>query len=333
MSEPGAGTPSESNPEETVPHCYRHPDRPTYVACVRCGRSICPECMRPAAVGFQCPEELKQNRAARVPRTLLGGPVTASGRDATSVIIAINVVVFVIMTASGTSFLGSHISLLFARFAEIPGRVRWSDTVVLQGTANGDWFRLFTSMFLHFGILHIASNMYVLFLVGPALERALGRMRFVALYLAAGFGGSVASFLLSGPTSIAAGASGAIFGLFGAYYVVARRLGGETGPIVGTIVLNLVISVAIPNIDIRAHLGGLVVGALLGAVLAYAPRERRNTVQAGGFLVVVVALVVLSVARGSVIRKDEAQPALGLRSTTAVAVPAAPRSSVSSPTA
>jgi membrane associated rhomboid family serine protease len=166
-------------------------------------------------------------------------------------------------------------------------------------------------MFLHFGILHIASNMYVLFLVGPALERALGRTRFVALYLVAGFGGSVASFLLSGPNEVAAGASGAIFGLFGAYYVVARKMGGETGAIIGTIVVNLFISVAIPNIDIRAHIGGLIVGAILGAVLAYAPRQQQLLVQVGGFGVVIVVIVVIAIGRGAHLRDQEDNPNVG----------------------
>jgi membrane associated rhomboid family serine protease len=267
--------------------------------------------MHPAAVGFQCPEELKDaRRTARAPRTVLGGQVAHRGRDATTILIGINVLVFVIMTASGTSFFGSHVSTLFERFALVSTSGNYgngSSFNHLEGVADGAWYRLITAMFLHFGILHVASNMYVLFLVGPALERALGRTRFVALYFVAGFGGSVASFLLGSPTEIGAGASGAIFGLFGAYYVVARKFGGETGAIVGTIVVNLFISVAIPNIDIRAHIGGLIVGAILGAVLAYAPRERRAVIQASGFVVVTVILVALAVFRGGQLRHDEKQ--------------------------
>jgi membrane associated rhomboid family serine protease len=329
----GAGSPDESHHDESdhAPHCYRHPDRETYVACVRCGRPICPECMRPASVGFQCPEEFKDAaRTTRAPRTVLGGAVAHSGRDATTILIGLNVVVFLIMTASGTSFLGSsHISTLFARFALVSKSgtfVDGSSVTHLTGIANGAWYRLITAMFLHFGILHIASNMYVLFLVGPALERALGRTRFVALYFVAGFGGSVASFLLASTSEIGAGASGAIFGLFGAYYVVARKLGGETGAILGTIVVNLFISVAIPGIDIRAHIGGLITGAILGAVLAYAPRERQTAVQAGGFVVVAVILVVIAVVRGADIRHQQPSPSVNALASPAQAVTSPDRS-------
>lgn len=335
MTVPDAGGTGKGVPDHDSDRplrCYRHPDRKTYVSCVRCGRPICPDCMRPAAVGFQCPEELKEtDRSVRRPRTVLGGQVAHTGRSATSVLIALNAVIFVIMTASGTSFLGNHVSALFARFAEIPGRTAYSSTVIEQGVANGDWYRLVTAMFLHFGIVHIAANMYVLYIVGPPLEQALGRLRFTVLYLVAGFGGSVASFLFSGTHEIAAGASGAIFGLFGAYYVVARRIGAQTGAIVGVIVLNIFISVAIPNIDIRAHLGGLVVGGILGAILAYAPRLHRGAVQAGGFAVVTAILVVIAVARGADIRQQERQPNLNALGSPVVSALSVGRSAAASP--
>lgn len=313
MTEPDVG-----GADDEPPHCYRHPDRITYISCTRCGRPICSDCMRPAAVGFQCPEEIKETRrTTRAPRTVLGGRVHA-GRDVTTVLIGINVVVFLIMTVSGTGFFNGDPSLLFARFADLPGRLvvfHGSSTTTLDGVANGEWYRLVTSMFMHFGIIHLALNMYVLLLVGPPLEQALGRVRFTTLYLIAGFGGSVASFVFGSVTEIGAGASGAIFGLFGAYYVVARRIGAETGPIVATIAFNVVLSFAISNIDIRAHLGGLVVGSLMGAVMAYAPRgPQRSTIQAAGSIVIVAVLAVAAVLRAGVIRDDErGQPIPGAR--------------------
>ncbi|HEV7209245.1 MAG TPA: rhomboid family intramembrane serine protease [Mycobacteriales bacterium] len=299
--------------EARAPTCYRHPDRQTYISCVRCGRSICPECMRPAAVGFQCPEEVKEaQRSVRQPRTAFGGRVSA-GRNATTVLVALNVVVFLILVGSGTGFISGSISLLFARFADIPGRVvvigpNGAQTV-LQGVANGDYYRLVTAMFLHFGVIHLALNMYVLMLVGPTLEQSLGRVRFLALYFIAGIGGSVATFVFGSPTEIAAGASGAIFGLFGGYYVIARRIGASTGPIVATIVLNLVISFSVTFIDVRAHLGGLVTGAAVAAVLAYAPTARRTVVQAGGSLAILALLLGLAAVHApSVRRVDRSAP-------------------------
>ena len=308
MTEPDAGTAVDAN----APRCYRHPDRITYVSCTRCGRPICPDCMRPASVGFQCPEEVKETRrTTRAPRTVLGGRVQAGGRDVTSVLIGINVVIFVIMTASGTGFISGSPSLLFARFADLPGHIEilnadQTHRATLNGVANGEWYRLVTSMFMHFGIIHLALNMYVLLLVGPPLEKSLGRIRFTALYLIAGFGGSVASFVFGSVTELGAGASGAIFGLFGAYYIVARRIGAETGPILATIGINIAISFAISNIDIRAHLGGLATGALVGAIMAYAPRgPYRTWIQAGGSAVVLAALVVAAVVHAPTVRQDQ----------------------------
>jgi len=297
--------------------------------------------MRPASVGFQCPEEVKETRrTTRQPRTVLGGRVQVGGRDVTSVLIGINVLVFVIMTASGTGFLSGNPSLLFARFADLPGRLfvlsggsdfaacPSSQCTQLDGVANGEWYRLVTSMFMHFGIIHLALNMYVLLLVGPPLEKSLGRIRFTALYLIAGFGGSVASFFFGSVTELGAGASGAIFGLFGAYYVVARRIGAETGPILATIGINIAISFAISNIDIRAHLGGLATGALVGAIMAYAPRgPYRTWIQAGGSAVVLVALVIAAVAHAPSVRDDQRNGTPAVRiSLPAPPVPAGPGS-------
>jgi membrane associated rhomboid family serine protease len=161
------------------------------------------------------------------------------------------------------------------------------------GVATGEYYRLVTAAFLHAGPLHLLLNMFALASLGPQLESALGRLRFGALYGLSALGGSVLAFcltaqsseqvtwLLSSPRTLSVGASGAIFGLFGAYYVVVRRLGGPTGSILALLAVNLVITFAVPFIDWRAHLGGLVTGTLLAAAFAYAPRgPRRGRVQA-----------------------------------------------------
>jgi membrane associated rhomboid family serine protease len=262
--------------------CYRHPGRETGVRCTRCERPICPECMVPAAVGFQCPECLSEGRKSMRPvRTVYGGTVNRGGIDITRVLVGINVVVFVLTLLDGASAVdGGGQSAIYDRFALIPAEV-----------AGGEWYRLFSSMFLHFGLLHIAFNMWALWVIGGPLEALLGRVRFIALYVLSGLGGSVLSFS-TGPLLVkAAGASGAIFGLFAAMYVVNRQRGLETGPIVGLIAINLVFSFTFAGIDWRGHVGGLITGAVVAAVLAFAPRgPQRDRIQAAGCLGIALVL-------------------------------------------
>jgi len=258
-------------------HCYRHPGEFAGVRCTRCDRPICPRCMTAASVGFQCPECVSEgHRTVRQARTIYGGkvrPGTAPGL-VTRTLIAINVIVFIITASSGANiFSGSTgSSTVYDRFALIPVEV-----------AHGQWYRLITAAFLHYGILHIAFNMYALFLVGPQLEMVLGRLRFVTLYVLAGIGGGLLSMALGPLGEQAAGASGAIFGLFGALYIVARHLNLQTNGIAITIVANLVFTFAIPNIDWRAHVGGLVTGSAIALIISRAPQgPRRSQIQAMG---------------------------------------------------
>ena len=173
----------------------------------------------------------------------------------------------------------------------------------LVGVAQGQYYRLLTSAFLHeqglsgFGPLHIIFNMWALILVGPALERFLGRLRFLAVYLLSALGGSVLFYLLAPVNEFGLGASGAIFGLFGAYFVVARRLRVDSRSIIFLIVLNLGISFAVPGIAWQAHVGGLLTGGLLTAAYAYAPRSQRTLVQVGATVVVVALLVIAVLTR------------------------------------
>ncbi|HWC35579.1 MAG TPA: rhomboid family intramembrane serine protease [Mycobacteriales bacterium] len=243
--------------------------------------------MIPAAVGFQCPECVSDgHRTTRTARTVYGGRVRPgeSPGTVTRVLIAINVVVFIVTAASGANVVtgGTGKSTIYDRFALIPVAV-----------AHGEWYRLITAAFLHFGIFHIGFNMYALWLVGPQLEAVLGRLRFVTLYALAGIGGGILSVALGPFDERAAGASGAIFGLFAALYVVARHMKLNTGPIAATIGINLVLTFTISNIDWRGHVGGLVVGAALAAVFAFAPRgPSRERIQAVGVVVVAAVLAV-----------------------------------------
>jgi membrane associated rhomboid family serine protease len=203
-------------------------------------------------------------------------------------IIAINVVCFVASGFGKDSVLD--------RFGGLSHQVQQSD----------QYYRFLTSMFLHVSFFHIASNMISLLIVGPAVEVMLGRTRFVALYLLAGLGGSVASYLFAPAGSVGAGASGAIFGVMGAYVVLARRRHQPLAPVVLLIGLNLVFGFAVPGIDWRDHLGGLVVGmALAGAydlaaLVRQPPRRIALTVGASAAVLVVLVLIVKAVPPGHI---------------------------------
>lgn len=268
-------------------YCYRHPAAATGVHCTRCGRPICPKCMVPAAVGFHCPECMAEGRkTTRAARTIYGGRVRGVGEASlvTQVLIGLNVLAFIVTAASGANVLtgASGHSTIYDRFALVPIDV-----------AYGQWYRLITAAFLHYGILHIAFNMYALWIVGPQLEAALGRLRYVTLYVLAGIGGGILSVALGPFDEQAAGASGAIFGLFAALYVVARHLRLNTGPIGATIVINLIITFSLSNIDWRGHVGGLITGAVIAAIFAFAPRgPARERLQLAGVLGVAALLVI-----------------------------------------
>jgi membrane associated rhomboid family serine protease len=250
---------------ERPPACYRHPDRETYIRCTRCDRGICPDCMTPAAVGFQCPECVAAGRAAvRAPRTALGGRI-AAGAVVTKTLIGITVGCFLLQYLYGYDRSVEDFALL--------GLAAGSDGQVI-GIAAGEYYRLLTAAFMHGGLLHLAFNMYVLFVLGPPLEAVLGRARMLTLYLLSALGGSVASYAFSESFVPSVGASGAIFGLMGATLVVGRRLRADVTNVVVLIGINVAIGFVVPSIDWRAHFGGLVAGALVGGVFAYLPRDR-----------------------------------------------------------
>jgi membrane associated rhomboid family serine protease len=284
--QPGSGAPAE------VPHCYRHPGRETYVRCTRCDRYICPECMRDAAVGHQCVECVREgNRTTRPARTAFGGR-PSSGPVVTYALIAINVAAFLIEVADHA---------FVARF-EMVGEGIYQGH--LAGVAHGEWYRLVTGAFLHslpgsgIGITHILFNMWALWALGPSLEIVLGRARYIALYLLAAVGGNVLMFVIA-PSQEAVGASGAIFGLFGAFFVLARKLNADVRGIVILLVVNLAITFAVPGIAWEAHIGGLVTGAVMAAAYAYAPQARRNEVALGTGAVLFIAMVVMVVVKTS----------------------------------
>jgi membrane associated rhomboid family serine protease len=274
-SQPPPPPPSEQPPvqpgAEAVPTCYRHPDRETYVRCQRCDRPICPDCMREAAVGHQCVECVREgNQSVRQAQAPLGGAAVAKPRVTWALLIA-NVLVFGLQSISA-------------------GQVVNDFAVSAQHIYVGEWWRLITGAFLHSGVFHIAFNMWALYVIGPELERRLGSVRFAMLYLLSAIGGSVAIYLFG---NVAVGASGAIYGLFGALFVVAKRLGYDARGVLWLIGINIVMTFVLPGISWQGHLGGLVTGTLVAVAFAYAPAKNRTAVQFGAAAAVLVALVLL----------------------------------------
>jgi membrane associated rhomboid family serine protease len=295
-----------------VPVCYLHPGRETYVSCTRCGRYICPDCMREASVGFQCPECVAEGqRTQRPARTAFGGSRAGRAGYVTISIIALNVIVLLIGAAmSGAESLFGGIFSGASRihfFGSVVGPDIWvlGDRVYLgavagaehfTGVDNGAVYRLTSSMFIHYGPLHLLMNMWALWVLGRALEEYLGPWRFALLYLLSGLGGSVAA-VLTQPEGLTAGASGAVFGLFAALFIALKRLGRDTSSVVPVIVINLFLTFVIPGISIAGHIGGLLIGTIVGAGLAYAPRDRRTAVQVSVFVGTAAVLVVLTAMR------------------------------------
>ena len=243
-----------------MPTCYRHPDRETGLSCSECGRPICYECMTSAAVGLRCPDHAGAAARTAAPARVRAGfrRMSASADDpiVTKVLIAINVVVFLINLAQGAS-LGRN-----------NGEVFFRGLLFGPAVADGEWYRLLTSAFIHGGILHLGINMLMLWWIGAPMEVAIGRARFLTLYIASALAGS-AGALIASPEGLTVGASGAIFGILGAALVFERQrhyvLGGSALSIV---VLNLAFTFAVPNVSIGGHVGGLIGGALAGLAMS-----------------------------------------------------------------
>ncbi|MET8311760.1 MULTISPECIES: rhomboid family intramembrane serine protease [unclassified Micromonospora] len=296
---------SESPP--TAPVCYRHPGRETYIRCTRCDRPICPDCMREASVGHQCPECVNEGRrSVRPARTAFGGGAAGRHGYVTKALIALNVLLMLLSIASdrggdaavGGSGFGGLMggSTPLTNWGSVLGLAVFPDGT-LGGVADGQWYRLVTAMFLHYGVIHLLLNMWALWVLGRSLEANLGPLRFGALYLIAGLGGNVAAYLFSAQNSATAGASTAVFGLFAALIIIERKMGRDISQVIPILVINLVFTLTVPGISIPGHLGGLVVGGAMALVLAYAPRGRRTLVQAGGGAVILLILLGLVLFR------------------------------------
>ncbi|MEY2698637.1 MAG: hypothetical protein RL720_593 [Actinomycetota bacterium] len=274
---------------EVAPSCFRHPGTATYIRCQRCDRFVCPQCQTPAPVGVICPECLGQAhaRAPRVGRQPLGGrgnqtPVV------TYTLIAITTLFYLIQWIPGLDATGYLAYAPFYTFGEYAA----------VGAPYEPW-RMLTSVFTHSTgfVFHILLNMYTLWIFGQMLERMLGRGRFLTLYLASGLAGSLGVMFWASHDTFVVGASGAIFGLLGAFLVIQRKLGGETTQLLVLVGINLVIGF-LPGMSVswQAHLGGLLGGALLGFIFVQTRKYTQQKLQLALVSLTVLAFVALALS-------------------------------------
>jgi membrane associated rhomboid family serine protease len=254
--------------------CYRHPNRETGVSCSSCGRPICPDCMTPTPVGMRCPECARDRTKVKTIGTAPSAPVV------TQALIVINVLVFLAETASGAPLGGGG-----------------GGTVYLHGALfgpsieqNHEYWRIVTSGFLHAGILHIALNMFFLYIIGRTLEPAIGSVAFAAIYFTSLITGSFGALLFQ-PDSLTVGASGACFGVLGALIVVAyyRGISIWQSGLGATLLINVVFSLSINGISIGGHLGGLIGGAITGWLFVQLGERRRMPAMAVAGCIVIAA--------------------------------------------
>ena len=271
--------------------CYRHPDRQSFILCQRCGRTICTSCQTQAAVGVHCPECVREARGS-APKTKSRARMAFSRSSSAPVvtysIIGLTAVVFLLQLLTGGSFNNAS-----------TGSVGQSLLYYPPLTTFEPW-RMLTAAFVHGNFLHILFNMYSLFIFGPVLESMLGRGRFIVLYLMAAFGGSLAVLVLA-PLTPVVGASGAIYGLMAAFFVIQRRLGGNSSQLLIVIGLNLVAGFFISGISWQAHVGGLIVGGIAAFVLVRTRGPRQRLAQIGllaalGALLIAATVVAFSAA-------------------------------------
>ena len=307
---PGDGLPPDFETEMPddldVKHCYRHPQRETGVSCSNCGRPICHECMIPAPVGFRCPECVKQqnvggSRAKVVSRNQIRsrwsspGGAMSGGAPVTKILIGINVALFLAEMLFGAVGVmgGGSTGTLVNMGALVPAYV----------AVRHEYWRLFTAMWLHGSLLHIAFNMYALYIGGSYLEMIAGKGKYLAIYLVAGVAGNVAVFLLAAPISVTIGASTAIFGIFGALFTYSLHnrdsaVGRALSSMGTVIVINLAITFVVPGISWQGHVGGLIGGVLaVEALTWFGQRDLRSPFgpRDVALLAAIVALLVVAV--------------------------------------
>jgi membrane associated rhomboid family serine protease len=282
--------------------CYRHPDRETYISCSECGRPICTECMTAAPVGQRCPEHSgKPQGVARMTSGVRRAASEGGTGVVTRILIGINVAVYLLELAGGAGVNADSgwvyvNGVLVSSASEIGGHLIPAGAGFgnLVGVAHGDYWRLLTAAFLHYGPIHLGLNMLALYWFGTPVEQYLGRFRYLLIYVVSGLAGSAGALIVT-PNSPTVGASGAIFGIMGAALVLERQgayvLGGSA---LGLIAINLVFSFTFAGISIGGHVGGLIGGAL--CMLALSRLGRGHAAYGRVGLVGVMGVVAIGVA-------------------------------------
>ncbi|MBB1483126.1 rhomboid family intramembrane serine protease [Tessaracoccus sp. MC1865] len=269
--------------EMAAPVCYRHPNEPTRISCQRCGRPICPQCMVPGSVGFQCPECVQQGMQQTRQHALpYGGERTSNPKTTSMVLVGINAAIWILLLLTG------------GYDGEPMGYVALTPAIAAY---YGEWWQLLTSGFAHVELWHFGFNMLVLYLLGPNVEQIVGRWKFLAIYLISLLGGSASVMLFSNPLGSTLGASGAIYGLLGAVLLLAIKHKGDVRGILTWIGINVAVSFLWANVSWQGHLGGLVGGVVATAVVLYLPRSARKW-QWPLLAVLAVAFVAVSLFRG-----------------------------------
>ncbi len=250
--------------------CYRHPDRETGLSCSVCERPICTDCATFAAVGIRCPEHSgKPQGVAKVAKTVRRAGYEGSGALVTRALIALNIIVYLATIATGGGINADR------------GTIYEHGVLFGPSVASGDYWRLFSSAFMHYGPEHLGMNMLMLWLVGTPLEERMGRGRFLLVYVTAGLAGSAGALLVS-PCVLTAGASGAIFGLFGAGLVLERQGVSLFGAWLWAVVaINLLFTFQSHDISVGGHIGGLIGGALAMLALSRLGRSHAFYGRAG----------------------------------------------------
>ena len=286
-----------------MPTCYRHPSRETGVSCSNCGRPICPDCMTPTNVGMRCPECSRQRTRVVTMRSMSTEP------RVTYALIAMNIVAFLaedrFSVASGAGG-GNNVYLkgaLLGSNPALPG----------QGVAHGQWWRIVTSGFLHANFIHIALNMYLLYLLGRLLEPLIGSLKFAIVYFVSLLAGSFGALLVD-PHTLTVGASGAVFGLMGAGVIElrSRGVGVMESQLAGLIAINLVLSFAISGISWGGHVGGLIGGTLAMVALDLGVRRRAQALAYVACAALAAASVAGSIATSHSSEVSAAAPQIGL---------------------
>ncbi|GAA5046608.1 rhomboid family intramembrane serine protease [Nocardia callitridis] len=279
------------NPQPPAPTCVRHPNRQTGLACTRCGRPACPECLRPASVGQHCVDCLRQDQRDVAPvRTVAGAPTSTRPTPyVTYVLIALNVAFYAFTALQAHNPVDNQRSSLFLRLVLYPPYV-----------ADGEWWRVIGTGFLHYGPFHLLINMFALFVIGRDGELVLGRARFLAVYAVSLLGGSAAVMVFA-PESPTAGASGAVYGLFGAITIILLRLRQNPTQMLILIGINVFISISLPGISLWGHLGGLAAGTLATVGILFVPAWLHAKTQENARVIGWVAVGIIAVISVAVI--------------------------------